>query len=89
MGTADERINKRLEERRAELAIRAALGARGRHLVSAVAREVLQSAVIGAAAGALIAWVGIRFIQTHAVWDFEAFSQWFEAVRSDVPGPGT
>jgi putative ABC transport system permease protein len=58
----------RLEERRAELAIRAALGARGRHLVSAVAREVLQSAVIGAAAGALIAWVGIRFIQTHAEW---------------------
>ncbi len=58
----------RLEERRAELAIRAVLGARGRDLVSAVAKEIFQSAVIGAAAGAFIAWIGIRFIQTRAAW---------------------
>ena len=58
----------RLEERRAELAIRAALGARAYHLVMAVAREVFQSVAVGTAAGTLAAWAGIRFVQTHAEW---------------------
>jgi predicted permease len=58
----------RLEERRAELAIRSALGAGTLHIVSEIAKEAFRSAGIGAAVGAFVAWWGLDFIRTHGGW---------------------
>jgi len=58
----------RLEERRAELAIRSALGAGALHIFSEIAKEAFRSAGIGAAAGAIVAWLGLDFIRTHGEW---------------------
>lgn len=56
---------ERLERRRAELALRAALGASLPQLARNVLSETALVIVAGGAAGALVAWGGVRVIQVY------------------------
>jgi putative ABC transport system permease protein len=58
----------RLEERQSEFAVRWALGARPRHLMIAISKEVAVVAMVGSGIGTLAGWIGVRLLQTHAQW---------------------
>jgi putative ABC transport system permease protein len=58
----------RFEERRAELAVRAALGARLSHLVFSAGKEVLATAALGSAAGGVAAWAVLAGLRMRSVW---------------------
>lgn len=58
----------RLQERRAEIAVRCALGASVSHIIVVLSRELAWVAAVGSLLGAVAGWVGVQFIRTHAEW---------------------
>src|SRR5260370_37478475 len=57
-------ISYLVTQRSAELGVRMALGARGRHVVGLVMRHTLEWTLAGAALGLAAAWAGSRYLES-------------------------